>query len=211
MAGQITAIEAQRRPRGNRRNIFLDGRYAFSLQDELAATLSVGQQLSDAAIADLQNQDERARAFESALVFLSYRPRSEREVRDRLARKQVPPSAIDQAIERLRRLGLVDDEAFARYWVEQRQTHRPRGARLLRQELFQKGIARETSAGAVEAGDDQLAPEEAAYRAAERRARSLRAADEREFTTRLGQFLLRRGFDYETARAACRRLWQESQ
>jgi regulatory protein len=207
--GLITAIEPQRRAGGRRSNVFLDGRYAFSLQDDLAAALRVGQPLSADAAERLQQQDERARAVESALAFLSYRPRSEREVRDRLARKQLSADAIGHAIARLRQLGLLDDRAFAQYWVEQRQTHRPRGQRLLRQELLQKGIDRELGAAVLEASAEQEPAVEAACRAGRRRARTVQAADEREFSQRLGPFLLRRGFDYEAARTACRRLWRE--
>jgi regulatory protein len=207
--GWVTAIEHQRRPGARRLNVFLDGRYAFSLQDELAAELRVGQLLSADESAGLQQQDEQARAFESALAFLAYRPRSEREVEDRLARKQLSAGAIAHAVERLRRLGLLDDRAFAHYWVEQRQTHRPRGLRLLRQELSRKGVDREVGAAALEASVEQEPAEQAAYRAGLRRAQTLGAADEGEFTRRLGPFLVRRGFDYEAARAACRRLWSD--
>ena len=208
----VTRVEPQRHRRGRRVNVFVDGRYAFSLARELAGQVTVGQPLSGPRTAELLREDERARAHEAALVFLSYRPRSEREVRDRLKKKDVPEPIADVVIERLRELRLVDDQQFARYWVEQRQAHRPLGVRLLRQELQQKGIARETTAEALQQSDATADPIEAACRAGRRKARSLAALDERSFDQKLGQFLLRRGFDFETARSACRRLRQaESQ
>jgi regulatory protein len=142
-----------------------------------------------------------------ALRFLAQRPRTEQEVRRRLQRAGVDETAVQSVLDRLRQHGLVDDTAFAQYWVEQRQTFRPRGARLLRAELRQHGIdaaAAEAAAETTEAsaGDD-------AYRAARKRARQLSAADERAFKTRLAQFLARRGFDWETISAVVNRLWDE--
>jgi regulatory protein len=209
--GIVTAIQPQQRRGGKRVNVFVDGRYAFSLQQELAELVRVGQPISELKTAELLLEDEMARALESALAFLSYRPRSEREVRDRLKRKEVPPAIVDAVVERLKQLKYLDDDDFARYWVEQRQTHRPRGARLLRLELQRKGISTDTAAEVLEESSEAEDPAEAAYRAAQRKAHLLRLADEREFQQKIGQFLLRRGFDYETARAATRRLWSEVQ
>jgi len=109
-------------------------------------------------------------------------------------------------IERLRRIQLVDDAAFAAYWVEQRATHRPRGSRLLKQELRQKGISQDVLAEALPSDDDA----DGAYRAAQRKATSLRALDERTFKQRLGAFLQRRGYGYETVKPVVGRLWQET-
>ena len=209
MEGIVTAVEPQQRRGGRRVNVFVDGRYAFSLERDLADLVRVGQPISELKTADLLREDEQARAFETALGFLSYRPRSEREVRDRLSKKDIPESVVEQVIERLARLRLLDDAEFARYWVEQRQTHRPRGTRLLRHELLRKGIDAETMAETLEVSEQEEDPVEAAYRAASRKAGSLRGHDQRSFEQKVGQFLLRRGFDYGTARTACRRLWDD--
>src|SRR5919204_1423088 len=186
MEGIVTAIQPQRQRGGRRVNVFVDGRYAFSLERDLADLVRVGQPISELKTAELLHQDEQARAFETALAFLSYRPRSEREIRDRLARKDVPGPIVEAVIERLKGLKLVDDREFARYWVEQRQTHRPRGARLLRLELRRKGIDAEMSSEVLEQSEESEDPAEAAYRAGLRKARNLRLLDEREFGQKLG-------------------------
>lgn len=204
--GIITAVERQVRGGGKRANVFVDGRYAFSLTIELAASLRVGAVVDASTTARLINEDQRARVYDAALRFLGPRPRSEREIRQRLAQHQFAPEMVDGAIERLRRIGLVDDAAFAEYWVEQRQTHRPRGGRLLKQELRLKGVDVDTAAAVIPEDDDA----EGAYRAAQRKAQSLRALDERTFKQRLGAFLQRRGFDYETTRSVVNRLFEES-
>ncbi|MCC7370867.1 MAG: RecX family transcriptional regulator [Chloroflexi bacterium] len=204
MTRTITAIEQQERRGGQRSNVFLDGRYAFSLSTELAITLHVGESVSETRHAELVMQDQHVRAYDAALHFLGSRPRSEREIRDRLARHEYDRHVVDKVIERLRRIKLVDDAAFAAYWVEQRATHRPRGARLLKQELRQKGVSQDVVAEALPEDDD-----EGAYRAAERKAISMRALDERTFKQRLGGFLQRRGYGYETVRRVVGRLWAE--
>jgi len=203
----ITAIAKQkRRPRVD---VFVDGRLALSLSVALVvqAGLKHGDIVTAERLEALRQADERQQAHEAALRLLAYRPRSEAEVRSRLARRGLPPGVVQETMERLREQGLLDDEAFARYWVDTRQQSSPRGRRLLRRELLAKGIAVETAAEAVAT----VAEEEIARRAAEKKANSLRNLDYPAFRRHLGQFLLRRGFPYETARVLVEELWRESQ
>jgi regulatory protein len=143
--------------------------------------------------------------METALRFLAQRPRSEREIRRRLA--QAEPPVIDAVVERLQAVGLIDDVAFAQYWLDQRQSFRPRGPRVLRSELRQHGVADELAAAVA----NQLTEtaEEDAYRAAQRHAARWASLDERTFRARLGQFLARRGFDWDTISPVVDRLWAE--
>lgn len=206
-AGIVSGIEPQERRGGRRSNVYLDGRYAFSLTTELAVQeLRVGDSISNDRYEALVVKDQQARCLDAALRFLGARPRSEREIRDRLARHEFDVHVVDRVIERLRRLQLVDDAAFAAYWVEQRATHRPRGSRLLKQELRQKGVSQDVLAEALPSDDD----EDGAYRAAQRKATSLRALDERTFKQRLGAFLQRRGYGYDTIKPVVSRLWQDT-
>jgi regulatory protein len=203
----ITAIAKQkRRPRVD---VFVDGRLALSLSVTLV--LQSGLKRGDVVTAErleaLRQADERQQAHEAALRLLAYHPRSEAELRSRLARRRLPPDIVQEAIERVREQGLLDDAAFARYWVDARQQSSPRGHRLLRRELLSKGIAVETAAQAVAT----VAEEEIARRVAEKKARSLHDLDYPTFRRRLGQFLLRRGFPYDTARALVDELWRASQ
>jgi regulatory protein len=204
---RITAIERQkRRPRVN---VFLDGRLALSLSLGLAAEAGLrrGDVVTAERLETLRQADERQQARESALRLLAYRPRSEAELRSRLARRGLPLSAVENAIEHLRQQGLVDDAAFARYWVETRQQSSPRGRYLLQRELLAKGVAAETAGEALAAVID----EEVARHAAAKKAGTLRNLDYPTFRRRLGQFLLRRGFPYETARVLVNELWRQGQ
>jgi regulatory protein len=148
-----------------------------------------------------------AGALDLAQAFLAARPRSEREVQQRLLRGGFTADVVTAALDRLRTAGLLDDTAFASYWLEQRQTFRPRGARLLRAELRQRGIATELAAEASAATVESAA--EDAYRAALKTAVRLAEQDEHTFRTRLGQLLARRGFDWDTITPVVERLRQE--
>ena len=130
-------------------------------------------------------------------------------MRQRLRRAQVDAADADEVVLKLRHHGVLDDAAFAQYWVDQRQTFRPRGARLLRAELRQHGVGAALSDAAAQAGEANA--EESAYLAAARRARQIGTADQRQFKQRLGQFLGRRGFGWETIVPVVDRLWREAQ
>ncbi len=202
---RVTAIERQ--PRRRRANVSIDGRFALALSLEVLAGsgLRLGDELTQARLEELRQAEARHAALTSALRLLSYRPRSEAEMRQRLARRGVPHPIVDETVARLRDLGLVDDEAFAGAWVESRDRSSPRGRRLLASELSARGVARQTvrrSLAGLDEGD-------AAYRAAGRRARSLAALPYADFRRRLGDFLLRRGFGYETVASTVARLWKE--
>ena len=88
--------------------------------------------------------DDPAVVLEAAARFLEVRARSVAEVRRRLTSTGYQPDLVEGAVERLLDLGLLDDEAFARAWVESRDRARPRGERAIRQELGLKGVDRIT-------------------------------------------------------------------
>ncbi|MDX1992092.1 MAG: RecX family transcriptional regulator [bacterium] len=202
--GVITSLEVQKRNK-ERVNVHLDGEYAFSLSLIEAAKLKKGQVLSDADIASLKGDDDVVRAVERALRFLGYRPRSIAEVRRNLQEHDTPESVIETALERLIAMGYLDDEAFVRFWVENRTAFKPLGPKALRYELRQKGIADSI----IQAALETLDAEDSAYRAAHPRAVRLRGLTRREFQHKLSAFLQRRGFSYEDSRDAIEQLTQE--
>jgi regulatory protein len=191
MAGTVTALRFQKRKK-NRVNVYLDGQFAFGLAAIEAVRLRVGQTLSDEEIARLQRQDGVERAYERALNFLSYRPRSEAEVCRNLHKKNVEDEVVEVVVERLTRAGLLDDREFARYWVENRLQFNPRGARALRQELWQRGVPASIIADTLASLDEEVA----ARKAADAGARRLAHLEPRDFRRRLGAYLARRGFSY---------------
>ncbi len=203
MGNRITALQIQAR-RPNRVDVFIDGAYAFSLQDILAARLAVGQELDEPAQARLRAQDLVERAYEGALRYLALRPRSAHEVRQYLARKGWEESVIAEALERLTRAHLVDDREFARFWVENRAAHRPRARWALRYELLHKGVAGETIAAALAEVDE----EQNALAAARRLLPRMAHLDEVTFRRRLVTALQRRGFSFSLSCRVAQRLWE---
>jgi regulatory protein len=191
MAGTITALRLQKRNK-DRVNVYLDGKFAFGLAVVEAIRLEVGQMLSDDVIARLQIRDKVEQTYERALNFLSYRPRSEDEVRRNLRRKDVDEIVVEEVIERLTRVDLLNDREFARYWVENRLQFNPRGLRGLRHELRQKGLAADVITDTLA----DLDIEAAARQAAETGARRLVGLEARDFRRKLQAYLTRRGFSY---------------
>jgi regulatory protein len=189
MAGRITALEPQKRS-GSRINVFLDDVFAFGLAVILATKLSVGVWLSDEEIAALKTADEIERAREKALNYLSYRPRSEAELQHYLAENDFSSAAVAEVLARLSTVGLIDDDAFARYWVQNRVRFRPRGMRVLIQELRQKGIAPRVIEEALEAFDETSA----AAQVLEQQARRLSHLPPDQMRRRLWERMTRRGF-----------------
>jgi len=203
---KVTAIRAGRR-QGKRVNVFLDGKFAFSLEAEVAIKegLQVGQELSESNIEALASSDHFHRCLNAAIHYLSYRPRSEAELRERLHRRGFDGDNVEAAIARLREQGLVDDLAFAQFWKDNRESFSPRSQWLTRSELRQRGVANDIIDQMVAGIDD----EDSAYRAALSRAHSLPLSDYQSFRRRLGEYLKRRGFGYRVISHTVERVWQE--
>ncbi len=199
----ITDITIQKR-RKDRVNLFLDGEYAFSLSMINAAWLKIGQELSAEKIKALQQEEAYERGKEIALRLITNRPRSIKEIRDRMREKDVEESARDRVITRFEELELLDDVAFARYWIDQRARFNPRGIPMLRQELRQKGVDQQIIQDLL----NELDNSSAAMKAAEKKVRSLSRYGEEDFRKKLSGFLQRRGFYYEDIRPVVDELWQ---
>lgn len=206
MERRITAISVQKRD-PQRVNIYLDGEFAFGLARIVAAWLQVGQTISEERIARLRAEDELEKAYSQALNLLSYRPRSESEIRHHLLDHEVPEAQIEATIERLRNAGLVDDQRFAHAWVENRNTHRPRGKRMLAYEMRQRGLEKSE----IEQALENLDEEALAYQAARQKAQKLYHLEWAEFRTKLNAFLARRGFSYEISAPVVAQIWAELQ
>ena len=159
--------------------------------------------------------DDPAVVLEAAARFLEARSRSVSEVRRRLTGAGYRADLVEGAIERMTELGMLDDDVFARAWVESRDRARPRGERAIRDELRLKGIDRSTvdlvmeerREAALGRGDEDGAdapdgPDRvAAQRLLAKHRRALqRVADPRQRRQRAYALLARNGFDPETCR-----------
>ncbi|HMB23032.1 MAG: regulatory protein RecX [Chloroflexota bacterium] len=186
-------------------NIHLDGEFAFGLSRIVAAWLRVGQELSEEKVEQLQAEEARERAYQQAMLFLSYRDRSESEIRQNLRKHEIPEPVIEQTLERLRQDGLANDQKFARTWVENRNTFRPRSRRMMAMELRQKGLSDEAISSATANVDDEAL----AYEAAQKKVTRWKDLEWSEFRKKMSDFLGRRGFPYSVVAPVVTRLWNE--
>ncbi len=151
-----------------------------------------------------QKTEPTGDAYDAAVRYLAARPRTVAEIHRHLRGKRFDDDAVDRAIEKLRAQRYVDDEAFARWWLEQRARFRPRGGRGLRSELMQKGIARDV----IELVLGERAPEadlEQARRALSRPLTRWATLEPPERKRKIHAYLAQRGFDYDTIEDVIRR------
>jgi regulatory protein len=202
----ITAVERIARRRG-RVAVCVDGVSAFDIARDTAAAraLKPGRPIDRAEIDAMIAADRRRVALDAAVAMLARRPHSEREVRQRLARRACEPAVIEETVVKLQAARLLDDAEYARAFTEARDRFSPRGQRLIARELRANGVALDVAqAAAAEVSD-----EDAAYRVASKRLRPLAALDYQAFRNRLGAFLQRRGFGWDTCRATVDRCWRD--
>ena len=133
--------------RKDRANIYLDGKFVLSLSlDEVVKRgLAKGEEFDESSLGNLASVSEEEKIFEKIVNFISYRPRSKKEITERI--KRYAPSlhekSKDQILEKLAKLQLVNDREFAQWFVTSRALHRPRSSRHLRSELYAKGISKD--------------------------------------------------------------------
>ena len=206
MAGTISSLQQQKN-NPERVSVFIEGEFAFGVSLDTAVRLAKGQFLSDADIAILQTDDEHDRAYQSALHYLGSRPRSTTEVQRNLHEKGFDDEAVAAAIARLIEHHYLDDEEFARYWLDNRSRFRPRSAKAIRYELRQKGVDSDAIDSALEGMDE----DDAAWDAAASKLDRWRNLPEDEFERKLSGFLARRGFGFSTVRRTVQRAWKTVQ
>lgn len=204
MTNIITGLVIQQNNK-ERVNVFLDGEYAFAVSLDMALGLKKGQQLSAEQVAELKQEGDVDLAYQRAVRYLGYRPRSGSEMVSYLTGKGYPEEVLAQVMARLRERGYVDDDAFARFWVDNRTRFRPRSRRALRYELRQKGVDNPTIDEALEEQDEDAA----AWAAAESKIARWSNLPREEFDKKLIGFLARRGFSYGICRSVAERAWQQ--
>lgn len=196
---QVTQIKPQKRK--NRFNIYFGGQFAFGLSAEglVKSGLSVGDHLSEKEVEKLIHENEFQRLLDKALHFLSYRPRSEKEIRDYLKKKTPSLKIITQIIAKLKKQNLIDDLAFAEWFCQQRAQFRPRGQRVLLAELWQKGIKKEIAQKAIGKTIDE---KDLAQKVALKKLNTFQKQklSPRLLYQKMIQLLLRRGFDWEVSK-----------
>jgi regulatory protein len=212
---KITQIKPQKKTK-NRFNIFVDGRFAFSFSAQylVKSALHAGQKLSQKELSTLINQSGLQKLYDRALFFLSFRPRSEKEVLDYLRKRisklesrvadfgeesaKTKEDLIVKAIDKLKKQKLIDDKSFAAWFCQQRIKFRPRSQRMLGAELRQKGISRELIQQSIKVVDE----EEMVQKILTKKQKTLPQKLSLKAHQKLLKSLLRQGFSYSNAKKA---------
>ncbi|MFZ9859132.1 MAG: RecX family transcriptional regulator [Roseiflexaceae bacterium] len=210
--GVITAITAQMRD-SQRVNLMINGEFALGISlDTLAHEgLFVGQHLDAPQITRLLAADAYDQAKRSAIRLLEIRPRSERELRERLRQRGFDPTSIDAVCQRLSETGLINDQTFANYLVEQRQRNAQRGGQAIRNDLRKHGIDSDTIHQLADTHQLDANDHDGALTLARKLGPRMRNLDRTTFMRRLGGTLQRRGFGGDATRQALRIIWGELQ
>jgi len=206
---RITSVEKQKRP-SSHYMIHLDNGTSFMVHED---TLVKHRLLKDAQLTPLEVEhivleDQGQRAYRDALLHIGRRPRSQWEVREKLLQLGYDSNLVQSVVEKLVDQRYVDDQQFARMWVEERIVRQKKGRNVIMHELRQKGVAKEWIVAALEHVEDG-AEMESAYNLLCKRWPHMRGTDQ-EKKRKLGQYLLRRGFTSSVIRESFRRWNKES-
>lgn len=155
----------------------------------------------------MANNSASQRCLDVAYRYLSYRPRSEREMRQRLHQRDFDAESIEKTIIKLKEQKLIDDYAFAQFWKDNRLSFKPKSKRLIEEELANKKVAREIVEQVTKDIDDM----DNACKLGRRRMHILAKLDYPDFQRRLSNYLSYRGFSYEVIKRTIALLWQQKE
>jgi regulatory protein len=209
MEGKITSIQRQKNDK-RRASIFLDEEFAFGVCDQTIEEfrLRKGDYIDRELFDKISDFDYFIEAKRIALSYLNHRARSEKEIRERLHREDIPEVIIGRVIDFLREMKLVDDEAWSRAFVNDKLIRKPISSKQLAFGLAQKGVDKETIAETIADLNAKQSDAERAMEAAEKRwPRIVRTeSDPRKQQQKLYTFLAARGFDFNTVKDVYRKL-----
>jgi regulatory protein len=189
---KITAIKAQVKRQG-RYSIFVEGKYSFSLSDTalLDSKITTGQEVDEAQIREYKQLSSDDKLYAKALQYAAIRPRSTWEMQSYLKRKEADPLLAEQILSKLSDFNYLNDESFARSWVQSRRLLKPISRRRLVQELRAKRISDEIAN--IVLAEDETDERDTLRTLIERKRRQTRYQDK----TKLMQYLAGQGFGYD--------------
>jgi regulatory protein len=191
----------------NRVNLYFDNHFgmALSLDEVVKHGLKRGQELTETEVEALRVLDDQTKLYAKILNFISYRPRSVKEVRDRLIHYNVKVAAEqDLLIDRLKSQGYLDDLKFSQWYVDSRNTHKLRSPRALQAELASKGISRDVQDQVLPLANDSRTTILAILSKKLGSPRSLSLEEKQKIYA----FLSRQGFPWEEIKQVVKS-WQE--
>lgn len=207
--GLITLVEPQKKKK-ERFNVYIDGKFAFGLDAENVIKYGVkpGKKIFQKTIDSILKRAETGKLFDSSLNFLSYRPRSQKEVEEylvgRISKKENvkisqarESDLIAEVVKKLKKYHYLKDEEFAKWWIASRERSRPKGKIILKSELMQKGIAKEIIEELLSRVGSQ---KNSAIKAVEKKIPRWKNLKTIEFKKKIYSYLSSRGFEFDTIR-----------
>lgn len=191
----VTAIKPQKNKK--RVNIYLDGKFAFGIDLENLVKFKIeeGNFIEEFEIEKIIGAKESQKIWDKLLRFSALRPRSEKEIEGWCKKKNVPESLRKKYLDKLKYLDLVDDFKFAKFWIEQRLSFRPKPVSILKQELRQKGIKQETIDEVL--SDFKIDELKQAKNLLEKNQSRWKRLTPDQFKKKASGFLLRKGYNWE--------------
>lgn len=197
---KITKIEAQKKDK-HRYNIFIDGSFAFGLYEDsvLKYGLRSGDELNEEKIIEMREFDEFGYGKKAAYSFLAYKPRSKKDLVKKLKQKKISDNIIDDIIELLEKQKYLNDEIYARNYLEDKLSSKPIGKRLAKMKLLEKGIDKELIESAINENYSEDKEFELAAKLMEKYEKKVKFKDQADKKNKCYRYLISKGFDYETA------------
>ncbi|PIY00290.1 hypothetical protein COZ22_00620 [bacterium (Candidatus Howlettbacteria) CG_4_10_14_3_um_filter_37_10] len=180
----------------NRANIYLDGQYSFSISlDNLVSfSLKTGDELTEEKLSEIKNVEGYLRAYDRALTFISYRKRSEKEVKDKLNSLEFEEDVVEKTIARLKKNSFIDDVDFTLSWIVDRNRLKPTSRKILFMELLANGIQKSIIENELAGISDEEELENAKKVAAKKRT-SLKNDPEK-----IKKYLYSKGYSWDVAK-----------
>lgn len=189
--------------------MYVDGKYVLSATpDEVVMWgLKVGIEVSQERIKELSEASDLQKNLERVYGFLGVRNRSRKEIVDYLKKKKVDEATSIQILEKLEKMGYINDTEFAKWWIEQRREFKPKSFRAIRMELVKKGISREII-------DELNKPQDRdetklALKLIDKKLKRWSGLPELEFKKKVYNFLGSRGFGFDVIKEVVDRLKKE--
>lgn len=205
---KISKIEAQKKNK-DRLNIYIDDEFAFgiSLDVFVKYNLRKDQEIEDEFIKEILLAEENNKVINLAVRYLSLRQRSIKELRDYLKRKGYEDNLIDNTIDYLEGKNYLNDYEFAQSFIRDKSYLNKYGVNKIRYELMNKGISREIISQTLEFDKDEEYNN--ALELAHKKMKSYRNQDMNSIYRKLGGFLQRRGYRYDTVTKVLREVLDE--
>ncbi len=184
-------------------NLYIDDKFILGLDLEtvLAEKLDVGQEIFPNQLENLFEISGRKKILDKVFKFLSFRPRTKKEVIDFLSRKKVDEEESKKIVEELEKDKFLDDWEFTRWWIEQRNILRPRSYRALLQELRQKGISQELIAQ-IKESNLVNSDKQTAEKLLKKKLSIWQKLPPQAVKEKITKYLMRQGFSWEVIKSA---------